>query len=56
MISFCRNFACTFFLLFFAATVLQLNGFAQTIVSNTSEEKVPPYTLPDPLIGKDGKR
>jgi len=56
MIPFCRNFASRLFLLLFAATVFQLNGFAQTIVSNTSEEKVPPYTLPDPLIGKDGKK
>jgi len=29
---------------------------AQSMVSNTSEEKVPPYTLPDPLLDKDGKK
>ena len=51
MKSFCKRFACAFFILF-----LTINGFAQTIISNTTEEKVPPYTLPDPLVGKDGKK
>ncbi len=29
--------------------------FAQSFVANYDESKVPPYTLPDPLIFKDGK-
>lgn len=36
--------------------LLPLKLFAQTMVSNTSEEKVPSYTLPDPLLGSDGKK
>ena len=35
---------------------VQMKSFAQAYVSNTDETKVPPYTLPDPLSGKDGKK
>ena len=56
MIPFSRQLACTFFILFFGATILPVKGQAQTYLSNTSEEKVPPYILPDPLTGKDGKK
>lgn len=56
MISFCKRFACICWMFFLSATVLQIKAIAQTIVSNTSEDKVPPYTLPDPLLGKDGKK
>src|ERR1700712_3530623 len=40
----------------FLMLLLTVNSFAQTIISNTSEEKVPPYTLPDPLVDKAGKK
>lgn len=40
----------TFFLLFFAATLS-----AQTFVANYDESKMPPYTLPDPLIFNNGQ-
>jgi len=56
MKKFYRHPACLFFALLLMATVLQVKGFSQTTISNTSEEKVPPYTLPDPLTGKDGKK
>jgi len=35
---------------------IQTKGIAQTYTSNTDETKVPPYMLPDPLLGKDGKK
>ena len=35
---------------------VQMKSFAQAYVSNTDETKVPSYTLPDPLSGKDGKK
>jgi hypothetical protein len=35
---------------------VQTESFAQTYVSNTDETKVPAYTLPDPLLEKDGKK
>lgn len=39
-----------------AMAAMPLKAGAQAVVSNTSEEKVPAYTLPDPLLGKDGKQ
>jgi hypothetical protein len=56
LISLFRRLAFTFIIIFFTAMVLQVKSFSQTYLSNTSEEKVPPYTLPDPLTGKDGKK
>ena len=41
---------------FIPAAVFQNGAIAQSMVSNTSEDKVPPYTLPDPLIAQDGKK
>ncbi len=56
MIAFFRRSASTVFL-FVAFTVMwSMNAIAQSMVSNTSEDKVPPYTLPDPLIGSNGKK
>ena len=50
-----RGYAACFtagFLLF----LVPVRTGAQAFVSNTSEEKVPAYTLPDPLLGKDGRK
>ena len=51
-----RLFSSTFLVFILTAPILQVKGWAQTMVFNTIEEKVPPYTLPDPLTGKDGKK
>src|SRR5436190_10750427 len=40
---------------FFSAGLL-MNAFAQDSSVNYDESKVPPYTLPDPLMGQDGRR
>ncbi|MEO5683175.1 MAG: hypothetical protein ABIQ88_11080 [Chitinophagaceae bacterium] len=45
-----------FFLMVLMITSFSSAIIAQTVVSNSSEGKVPPYTLPDPLAGKDGKK
>ncbi len=42
------------FLFFFAG--IYFNASAQDSLINQDEAKVPPYTLPDPLQGTDGKR
>ena len=50
---------CSYFtgalLVIFMAVFLPGNAVAQAVVSNTNEEKVPPYILPDPLTGKRRK-
>jgi len=51
-----RLFSSTFLVFILSAPILQVKAWAQTMVFNTIEEKVPPYTLPDPLTGKDGKK
>ena len=52
----CSNCSGKLLILFAAIFFLQFKATAQTYTSNTSEDKVPPYTLPDPLLGKDGKK
>jgi hypothetical protein len=44
------------FLIAFTAITVHTTSFAQTLTFNADETKVPPYTLPDPLMGKDGKK
>lgn len=56
MIPFLKRLTCTFMLLFLAAFVLQIKVFSQTYLSNTDETKVPPYTLPDPLVNHEGTK
>ena len=56
MIVHCKAIVCSTLILFLALIVLPLNSIAQSMVSNASEDKVPPYTLPDPLTAKDGKK
>lgn len=52
---FCSSFsACAF--LMALATAVPSNAVSQSMVSNTSEDKVPAYTLPDVLLDKDGMK
>jgi hypothetical protein len=56
MIAFRKHFKCTFFVLFLSVATFSLKSFSQTNVSNTDELKVPPYTLPDPLVSREGRK
>lgn len=55
MIPFCRFVSSTCFAACILLSIAPVKAVAQAFVSNTSEEKVPAYTLPDPLLGKDGR-
>ncbi len=44
------------FFLFFLVAAIPVKIMAQQPTFNTSEEAVPPYVLPNPLMGKDGKK
>lgn len=44
------------YLLYFVFYLTCMDASAQDIPINHDESKVPPYVLPDPLQGKDGKR
>ncbi len=56
MMPFCKSIAAACLAAALLLTAIPVTAGAQTFVSNTSEEKVPPYTLPDPLAGKDGQK
>ncbi|MEP6747127.1 MAG: acetylxylan esterase [Bacteroidota bacterium] len=51
-----KRYTPVFFVLFLLAINLPTKIFSQTIVSNTDESKVPPYTLPDPLVSREGRK
>jgi len=52
--SFIRSMMSAAWLLLLCSSCLAVR--AQDFVANTDEAKVPPYTLPDPLLGKNGEK